>query len=42
MEEGSKLGLERVTDMMGDCNTVTPSAYCDTSGGEKVDCEINP
>jgi len=26
------LGLDRVKDIMGDCNTVNPSSYCDTSG----------
>jgi len=27
-----KLGLDKVSSMMKDCNTVNPQAYCDTSG----------
>ena len=26
-----KIGIERVTDLMGDCNTVNPATYCDIS-----------
>lgn len=37
MEEN--LGLDRMADIMGDCHTVTPSAYCDISGGDKVHTE---
>ena len=33
MEDTARPGLERVADMMADCQTVNPSAYCDTSGG---------
>ena len=29
MEE--KIGIERVADLMGDCNTVNPATYCDIS-----------
>lgn len=40
MEE--KLGIERVADLMGDCNTVNPATYCDISNSTSEKIHTDP
>lgn len=40
MEE--KLGIDRVADLMGDCNTVNPATYCDISNNTSEKIHTDP